>query len=706
MVGCDTTAQPDATEPAATVLPPAEEATDPATPQPTEPAAGETSSPESGTTPEGEATPEGETTPEAGDSLANTQWMLESFGPQGAETPVIEGSTITLEFDATGQAGGSGGCNSYGSEYTVEGNTITFGLVNSTLRACVDEAVTQQEAQYLAALQSAGSFELTADRLTIFYEGGEGALNFSAASPPTAGNGEGWTRTQVGDFWNVEHPADWTINDAGAGEGAVQLLGPYEGHTYQVNLSFPIGILAQTLEAWIEEQLAPLTPEQREAIEISDVEVAGVPAKKLLNFPGTEGREFEHRIYVWRSDDVNPRLITLTQTDDQPFDSAAAEALLDRFAVGIQPPDDNLSAGEPIYIGYIQMLDGQNGWAAGGTEAGRPDRILQTADGGRTWLDRTPPDLPPVNEGFDASPAGFFAPAGAGWVSYPTVSPQTEPDDLQVMMTADGGQSWTNSEPLDFSHLPMDFFIPSDIRFLNDEFGWLIAHLGAGMSHDYIAIYTTADGGQSWQRVTDPENDPDVQPCAKSGVVFISPMEGWLAGDCPGLMPSLFLYHTADGGQTWTQTTLPATAGVTADLPTMGDTCGVPQLGSIGGNTVLLMLRCIGLEQNRAQAWLYVSAEAGPSWQIYPLPASSAEFEFISPTEGWLLGSEDPSAAEQGVYHTTDGGQTWESLATVGQGGHIEFNDTRNGWIASGAMTLLHSADGGKTWQELQPVIS
>jgi heat shock protein HslJ/photosystem II stability/assembly factor-like uncharacterized protein len=628
--------------------------------------------------------------------------MLESFGPQGGETPGIEGSTITLEFDASGQAGGSGGCNSYGGEYTVEGNTLTFGLINSTLRACLDEAVTQQEAQYLAALQSAESFELTADTLTIFYEGGEGVLNFTAASPPTAG--DGWTRSQIGDFWNVEHPADWTINDAGAGEGAVQLMGPYEGHSYQVNLSFPIGILVQTLEEWIEEQLSPLTPEQREAIEISDLTVDRAPAKKLLNFPGTEGRQFEHRVYVWRSGDVNPRLITLLQTDDQPFDSEAAAALLERFAAGIRTPGDG-TAGEPLYIAYIQMLDEQSGWAAGGTEAGRPERILQTADGGRTWLDRSPPDLPPVNEGFDSAPAGFFSPAGAGWVSYPSVSPQTEPADLRVMMTADGGQSWTNSEPLDFSNIPMDFFIPSGIRFLSDEFGWLIAHLGAGMSHDYIAIYTTADGGQSWQRVTDPENDPDIQGCVKSGVIFTGPTEGWLAGDCPGLMPPLFLYQTADGGMSWTPATLPAAEGIPAPADALGDACGIPQLGSISGNTIVLTLRCTDVEQNLSQAWFYASTDGGQTWQSSPLPISSAEFEFISPNEGWLLGWEDPSAAEQEVFHTTDGGQTWESLATVGQGGHIEFNHTQNGWIASGVLTLLQSADGGHSWQQLDPVL-
>lgn len=645
-------------------------------------------------------------TPEAGagEGLANTSWTLDSFGPVGAEVPLVEGSTITLVFE-DGQAGGNGGCNSYGSDYTVEGNSISFGLINTTLMACVDDAVTEQEGRYLAALQTAESFEQTADSLMIFYDGGAGVLNFTAASPPTAG--DGWTRTQVGAFWNIEHPADWTINDAGAGEGAVQLMGPYEGHTYQVNLSFPIGILAQTLEEWIEEQLEPLTPEQREAVEIIDLTVDGAPAKKLLDFPGTEGQEFEHRVYIWRSGETNPRLITLAQTDDQSFDGEAADALLERFVAGIRPPGDG-TVGEPLYIGYIQMVDEQNGWAAGGTQADRLDRILRTADGGQTWQDRTPPDLPPPVEGFQASPAAFFSSAEMGWVSYPSISSQSASaaPAFYVLMTNDGGQSWTASEPLDFSGIPMDFFMPSDIRFLNDQFGWLIAHLGAGMSHDYIAIYTTADGGQSWTRVTDPENNPDVQPCVKSGVVFTSPSEGWLAGDCPGLMPPLVLYQTTDGGMTWAQVTLPAADGVPATAETLGDACGISQIGSVGGTMLHLTLRCTDFEQNSSQAWLYSSTDNGQTWQSSPLPVSSAEFEFINTEEGWLLGGEDPSAAEQEIYHTTDGGQTWTSLGMVGQNGHIEFNGTQNGWIASGTFgesTLLHSADGGVTWQEIEP---
>lgn len=121
--------------------------------------------------------------PSSGDnSLTNTRWLLVSFGAPGAESQVVEGTSVTLEFGADGQAGGSGGCNSYGGAYQVQGNTLTFGELTSTLRACVDERGMQQETDYFEALQSAGTFELTGNQLAIAYDAGRGVLSFVKAS--------------------------------------------------------------------------------------------------------------------------------------------------------------------------------------------------------------------------------------------------------------------------------------------------------------------------------------------------------------------------------------------------------------------------------------------------------------------------------------------------------------------------------------------
>jgi heat shock protein HslJ len=110
--------------------------------------------------------------------LANTKWRLVSFVEDGAETEALEGGDVTLEFRAEGRAGGSSGCNSYGSDYKAHGSELTFGPIMSTKRACVDEGRMRQEQRFFQAMQSARSFEIADGELRISYDEGRGVLSF------------------------------------------------------------------------------------------------------------------------------------------------------------------------------------------------------------------------------------------------------------------------------------------------------------------------------------------------------------------------------------------------------------------------------------------------------------------------------------------------------------------------------------------------
>lgn len=121
-------------------------------------------------------------TPGAGVTLENTPWSLVSFGPAGANTPLVEGSTITLLL-ADGPAGGMSGCNSYGATYQVEGGNISFDEITSTLVACEDEQVTEQEQRYFDALETASTYELEGNQLRITYDDGAGLLVFETPLP-------------------------------------------------------------------------------------------------------------------------------------------------------------------------------------------------------------------------------------------------------------------------------------------------------------------------------------------------------------------------------------------------------------------------------------------------------------------------------------------------------------------------------------------
>lgn len=120
-------------------------------------------------------------------SLVNTQWQLTSFGGPNAETPVTGDKALTLEFRPGGQVGGSGGCNSFGGKYQVQGNTLSISQIVSTMMACVTQGVMEQEQRYFQALQAAQTFELTTDHLTLHAASGQETLNFVVvSSTPTA----------------------------------------------------------------------------------------------------------------------------------------------------------------------------------------------------------------------------------------------------------------------------------------------------------------------------------------------------------------------------------------------------------------------------------------------------------------------------------------------------------------------------------------
>ena len=114
--------------------------------------------------------------------LAGTEWRLVSFGPAGSEASLVAGTTVTLKFGEDGRASGSTGCNSYSGTYNVRGDSILFGRLISTKRACLDQNANQQEQRFLSALESANRFRLSSNRLTIQSDRGRNVLNFASGS--------------------------------------------------------------------------------------------------------------------------------------------------------------------------------------------------------------------------------------------------------------------------------------------------------------------------------------------------------------------------------------------------------------------------------------------------------------------------------------------------------------------------------------------
>ncbi len=369
-----------------------------------------------------------------------------------------------------------------------------------------------------------------------------------------------------------------------------------------------------------------------------------------------------------------------------------------------------LKPGTNLKIVNVKMIDDQDGWAVGEVDSDLFQHILYTSDGGITWQDRTP--LAALNNAPDNGLVAdaFFGSSSNVWVSYSDRLPSGSQRETVVWYTTDGGTNWEKSQPLDFGDIPMEFRDPSDLGFINSNFGWIMVHLGAGMNHDYIAIFTTADGGKTWQRVLDPNKNPDMMGCVKPWLTFNTMNAGWLATNCPGLMPRLIFYHTSDGGATWNDTSLPVPDGKPADFYAQsGIGCGIPELDYSTARTLTLTLQCNNYNNNSAQAWLYTTVDGGINWAQYSLPLLYSKIFMLNPSEGFLVGAPNMDPTTNGaVYHTTDGGQNWSIQTSTAWTGAPNFVNATTGWVIAvhnQVTAFVRSSDGGRTWAELKPVV-
>jgi heat shock protein HslJ len=103
---------------------------------------------------------------ESGGNVTDTAWTLASYGDEGNGTAVINGTTVTLAFDAEGKATGSAGCNSYFGGYTAADGEFEIGPLGSTMMNC-EEPIMQQEFAFLRVLEAATTYAVDGDRLEI-----------------------------------------------------------------------------------------------------------------------------------------------------------------------------------------------------------------------------------------------------------------------------------------------------------------------------------------------------------------------------------------------------------------------------------------------------------------------------------------------------------------------------------------------------------
>jgi heat shock protein HslJ len=110
-------------------------------------------------------------------SLTGAEWSAAGVNNgKGGVASLVADTVITATFGEDGPLFGSGGCNRYRGQFTVDGARITIGPLATTRMACPGP-VMEQEAQYLAALGRATTWRIDGDTLEL--RDADGALQVS-----------------------------------------------------------------------------------------------------------------------------------------------------------------------------------------------------------------------------------------------------------------------------------------------------------------------------------------------------------------------------------------------------------------------------------------------------------------------------------------------------------------------------------------------
>ncbi|HKV32006.1 MAG TPA: hypothetical protein VJT14_13430 [Candidatus Dormibacteraeota bacterium] len=205
------------------------------------------------------------------------------------------------------------------------------------------------------------------------------------------------------------------------------------------------------------------------------------------------------------------------------------------------------------------FLDANNAWLASSLQpgSGSPDftvKIYRTSDGGQSWQSVGTAE---ADWGFPA--ALDFVDRQRGWLFIKQDGTLETPGSNMVAVygTTDGGASWNKLSQTDTSaiagHLPQACSKLTPV-FLNASTGWIPGGCGAGGGY---FLYVTRDGGRNWAGVAlrMPRAGTLTCDCGIERLRFWDNQHGAFVlndayQDSRGYAQN-FLYTTTDGGRSW-----------------------------------------------------------------------------------------------------------------------------------------------------------
>jgi photosystem II stability/assembly factor-like uncharacterized protein len=266
-------------------------------------------------------------------------------------------------------------------------------------------------------------------------------------------------------------------------------------------------------------------------------------------------------------------------------------------------------------------------------------------------------------------------------------------DEKNVYRTDNGGIQWEVVTP---PGVNANF----SVFFLDAQNGWMLA--GSPQDLSESNLYHTADGGQSWT------SSP--APFGMGRIQFLDEQNGWAMAniDCGAGSCGLDIFKTTDGGQSWNRVSSasPNNDAQLNTLPFAGDKNGMTfldtQHGWVGGT-----------EPKDGYVWLFATQDGGQTWKQVNLPLPNGYIsstisvdppKFFSAQNGVLPVTLFTDSSHKLFYVTQDGGQSWTPGSVLDSSGLVSIPTQQDIYVWDGGI-LNTSHDGGQAWTAITPNI-
>ena len=272
--------------------------------------------------------------------------------------------------------------------------------------------------------------------------------------------------------------------------------------------------------------------------------------------------------------------------------------------------------------------------------------------------------------------------------------------ETYVVRTNDGGVTWYNVTPPDVDETGYTV----ETFFLDQNHAWVQKPDFNNFPNNGL-LYHTVDGGLTWTISSTPFSGGDLS--------FVDEKHGWMLADLGVGAGSnaVAIFQTTDSGATWTQTYTndPNNPEAGDSLPLGGIKSGIlpvnGQTAFVGGVVYSPGTPYLFRTDDGGRKWLPVSLELPAGAENSELGIDEHQMKLVSGENGFLvlhMAGESPQTA---IYTTDNAGNTWTLTPTlIPNTGPADFISAQEAIIYNGEQFYV-THDAARTWTTVSPDI-